>query len=542
MLPVLLFASLFSTLLCPPSTAEPSSFSRYALSSIGLAKSPAQHSEFHKALCYPANVYHRDVLVPYVYPALEDAKARLQSHPVYTQNIEPKIKFAKTSACRVWNGPLKPVVDRIVRGAQKVNLTYIQPHVPFVKAKFTEATAPVTLRLQELYKVHLAPHVKVAKSYLCAAAKQAKATYREVVAHPVSKQAHKHGQHAFKLGKHHGYRAYLASRPHAIRAWNEGRRHTRDTIIPRAVQALHFVSNQIAHAWLVIKGNVNDLYQKHAAEHLDPYIKKAQVAVGPYCKLVNDKVYVPYIYPVIASIFPIPEKPRSFWEIISDFVPSPGATNVGNRGSAFYAEDKKEAVEEKAKKVAKEAAKAKENVKAKVDAKAEAVKEKVVPVVESVRKEEKAGIKTAKREAESAKAAAESVNSKIVNSAKAAEEVVAEKVKTVAEHASTAAATHSATASATASSAVDEQTLKADLDKKVATLKKQVDFQAKALYSRIQGEVSAIYEATNNRLSRMASTLSLSSRSCCAWVTKTSTAKSPAWHLASRSCTPTPRS
>lgn len=514
LIPLFLFASLFSTTLCPPSTAEPSSFSRAALSSIGLAKSPAQHSELHRTLCYPSNLYHQEVLVPYVYPALENAKARLQAHPVYVNNVEPGVRAVKASADRVWNGPVKPVVSRLSRGAQKVHLTYVQPHVPFVKAKFTEATAPLTLRVQAFNKQHVAPRWLIVKKYICAIVKQAKTVYRQVIGHPLSKIAHHHSQRAYKIGKHHSYRAYIASRPHAIRAWNEGRRHTRDTVIPRAVQAYQLVSNQVARIWLIICGNVADVYNKHAAKHVDPYVHKANAVIAPYSKIINEKVYRPYIFPLIASIIPIPEKPKTFWGMISDFLPSPGATNVGERGSSFY-NDEKKPVTEKAKKVVKEAIKGKETVKPKEDIKAkvqaakdkvtdsvksqaEAVKEKVVPAASSasasVSKEAKKATKAAgtaasqttslKQATETVKASAESIKQKATASVKSAGSAVSEEVSSATSN----VASQASTASASISSGVDEAVIKADLDKKIATFKKQVDFQGKAIYARVQAE------------------------------------------------------
>lgn len=45
----------------------------------------------------------------------------------------------------------------------------------------------------------------------------------------------------------------------------------------------------------------------------------------PYVQLFQEKVYHPYIYPLLESILPeavlAPEPPKSFWALIADFLP-----------------------------------------------------------------------------------------------------------------------------------------------------------------------------------------------------------------------------
>ena len=247
-LPFLLFLSLFSTVLCPPPNTQQSSFSRYALNSLGLGKSKSTHSSLHETLCYPANVYHETVLQPYVYPVLADVQAQIQSHPVYKDKVEPGYNRVKGTALRVWNGPVKPVVNRIARGARKFYLSNIQPRLPFVKAKITEFTAPVTIRVKAQYDKHLAAHVKVAKKHACTAAKQIKATYRTIAGHPLTAQAGKHTQTAFRLGKEHTHKAYVFTKPHAIKAWHFSAHHSRHTVLPRVIYALEVAFDNIARA------------------------------------------------------------------------------------------------------------------------------------------------------------------------------------------------------------------------------------------------------------------------------------------------------
>jgi hypothetical protein len=186
-----------------------------ALGTLGLRVQPAE-SSLHKTLCYPANVYYDEVLVPYVYPAIEDAKVKVASTPFYQHTLEPTYQKAKAHTLKIWNGPVKPVVDRTCRGARIVHRTYVAPHVPYVKAKFTEATAPLRMRLCALYKTHLAPHVNVAKKHGCAAIKSTKATFNQVAGHPTTKQAGKQAHNAFLYSQKQGARAYQYSKPHAI--------------------------------------------------------------------------------------------------------------------------------------------------------------------------------------------------------------------------------------------------------------------------------------------------------------------------------------
>ncbi|KAL1407762.1 hypothetical protein Q8F55_007196 [Vanrija albida] len=389
--PILLFASLFSTVLCPPPQAPPSTFSRIALSALG--RQHDNHSPLHKALCYPANVYHREVLEPYVYPVIADVQAKLTAHPVYKEHVEPKYNFAKATGQRVWEGPVKPIIDRTCRGARKFYLTYIAPHEPYVRAKYDEYTAPIVQRVSAAHKAYVEPHVNTASEYAYAGAKTGHEYYRIAADHPITHQAGKHAQTAFSLGRKHGYTAYVYAKPHALTAWDKIVLFTKQVIIPKGIEVAELIGLQVERVTAVAKRQASDFYKQHLAEHLDPYVAKVKEALAPVIAIFNDKVYAPFIAPAIAAIFPdTPEAPKSFWAHIADKLPSLTTSHVDTRGSGFYADDVKEkakVVEEKIKEVKKEQPKAEKVVKKvaeKVAEKAEEPKKVVQKVAEEPKK------------------------------------------------------------------------------------------------------------------------------------------------------------
>ncbi|CAK9781335.1 hypothetical protein CC85DRAFT_282848 [Cutaneotrichosporon oleaginosum] len=534
-LPFIIFASLFSTVLCPPSSARPSTFSSMALGTLGLRVQPTE-SSLHKALCYPANVYHDEVLVPYIYPAIEDAKVKVASTPFYQHTLEPTFQKTKGHLLKIWNGPVKPVVDRTCRGARIVHRTYVAPHVPYVKAKFMEATAPIRMRLCALYKAHLAPHVKVAKKHGYAAIKSSKATYNQVVGHPTTKQAGKHAHNAYLYSRKQGARAYAYSRPHALWAYNEGKRHTHQTVIPRTIQGLNYAGKQACNTWALIKAEWSKFYAQHLAVHCDPYLAKAHQVLAPVCATVNKQVYVPFIQPVVHTVFPPQEKPRTFWSYVSEFVPVAGST-VGQRGGQTVfeapkkgARDVKEGVKQAAADVGEKAA----EVKRAAEEKAAAAKKATEAKAAAAKKAAADKAVEAKRLAEAKRAEAEkAAEEKAAAAKKQAEEKAAEQAAIDAEiaanakaafkkaEASRAAASDpedltrrafvaptgdtavagtttvatSVSGTATGSAACDSTTGAeaakdhlADARAEIQQLKKKVDFQGKALYAKVQSE------------------------------------------------------
>jgi hypothetical protein len=191
----------------------------------------------------------------------------------------------------------------------------------------------------------------------------------------------------------------------------------------------------------LIHSHANKLYQAHAAEHVDPYLNKARVAIAPYKAVFDEKVYNPHIKPLIASVFPVvPAAQKSFWSYVSEWAPAVG-TQVEDRGQKIFNAEKK--------------AEKKEQVKEKVKA------EK--PKVEKPKVETKS--ETPKVKATTA----------------------ASETKTASPSASTAAA-----AEPEANKDVHAEVVAA-----IADLKKKVDFQAKAGFGRVQSEVSAAYVYVN---------------------------------------------
>jgi hypothetical protein len=508
-----------------------------ALGTLGLRVQPAE-SSLHKTLCYPANVYYDEVLVPYVYPAIEDAKVKVASTPFYQHTLEPTYQKAKAHTLKIWNGPVKPVVDRTCRGARIVHRTYVAPHVPYVKAKFTEATAPLRMRLCALYKTHLAPHVNVAKKHGCAAIKSTKATFNQVAGHPTTKQAGKQAHNAFLYSQKQGARAYQYSKPHAIWAYNEGKRHTHQTVIPRTIQGLNYAGKQACSTWTLIKAEWAKFYAKHLAVHCDPYLAKAHEVLAPVCATFNKQVYVPFIQPAVSSVFPPQDKPRTFWSFVSEFVPAAGST-VGQRGGQTVfeapkkaAQDVKEGVKKAAADVEKKAAEAKRAAEEKAAAAKKAAEDKAAEakrVAEAKRAEAQKAAEekeaAAKKKAEEAAAEQAAIDAEIAANAKAAFKR-AEASRAAASNtddltrqafvaptddasvAGTATVETSLSGTATGSAACDSTTGAeaakdhlADARTQIQKLKKKVDFQGKALYAKVQSEVRlGVMTGANGRL------------------------------------------
>lgn len=78
-------------------------------------------------------------------------------------------------------------------------------------------------------------------------------------------------------------------------------------------------------------------YKTHLDPHLHPYTSKVSAATSPYIALLNQKIYTPYLREYVHYFLPAailaPEPPKSFWGMISDFLPSPGSNAAERKGS-----------------------------------------------------------------------------------------------------------------------------------------------------------------------------------------------------------------
>jgi hypothetical protein len=251
-IPFLLVLSLFSTVLCPPPAEPQSTFSRLVTAPLGLSH-PSTESALHKTLCYPANIYHRDVLKPYVYPALDDAQRRLAQHPLYTSTIQPTYVRAKKTGRDLWEGPIRPVVDRTIRGARRFYLTFVEPHLPYFRATYHKLADPYTARLAALHQAHVAPHIATGRVLAAQGWKRADETYRYAASHPFTSTANKYANAGYAVASRKSHEAYVWSRPHAIRFGKEAERVAREVLGPRAIRGLAWSADQAAKGWAVVK-------------------------------------------------------------------------------------------------------------------------------------------------------------------------------------------------------------------------------------------------------------------------------------------------
>lgn len=254
-IPLFLIISLFSTVVCPPPTSQ-STISKYVLSPLGLTH-PPQAGSLHQSLCYPANAYHDAVLEPYIYPLVERAQGNVLNHPVYVKGVEPSYTKVRDTSTKVWNGPVGPVVRRIQRGVKRAYLTLVQPHLPYVKAKFNTITAPYTSRIAALHNQYLHPQLAAAQLYANSAKDQSVKVYKYVSSHPVTSQAGKYANAGYQVGRKRSIDAYNFSKPHAIRGAKEAERIAREILGPRVIRGLEIGGKHAARGYGIVKGYVH---------------------------------------------------------------------------------------------------------------------------------------------------------------------------------------------------------------------------------------------------------------------------------------------
>lgn len=206
-----------------------------------------------QTFCYPSNVYHREVLEPYVYPALDHAQTRLLSNPAYKNVVEPGYAVARDSSKRLWQGPLRPVVDRVSRGARRVYLTFVEPHLPYLLARFHALTAPYTSRLSAFHQTHVSPRLVMAQAYAKTASDRSVNTYNYVSTHPLTDTIRKYANVGFQFGRRKGYDAYVLIRPHVVRAIERAEVIAKEVLGPRAVAGLEWGADRAARGWEVLK-------------------------------------------------------------------------------------------------------------------------------------------------------------------------------------------------------------------------------------------------------------------------------------------------
>lgn len=250
-LPFLVFISLFSTVVCPPPGSQ-STVSKYVLTPLGLDHSP-QYGSLHQTLCYPANVYHDEVLEPYVYPLIDRAQDHVVNHPVYVKGVEPAYHRVRSTSEHVWNGPVKPVVNRIQREIRRAYLTFVQPHIPFVKAKVHTLTAPYTSRVAALHNQYLHPQIAAAQLYANSAKDQTVKSYNYVASHPFTGHAGRYANAGYQTGRKRSIEAYNYSRPHVIRGAKEAERIAREILGPKAIKGLEVAGHHTAEGYKAVK-------------------------------------------------------------------------------------------------------------------------------------------------------------------------------------------------------------------------------------------------------------------------------------------------
>ncbi|OCF57780.1 hypothetical protein L486_05245 [Kwoniella mangroviensis CBS 10435] len=312
-LPILVFFSLASTVLCPPPGESLSPVNKYVLSPLGYG--PTQS---HPILCYPSNVYHREILQPYVYPVLDKAQDRFTASPYYVNYAKPSYDKADKLARQLYHGPLKPVI----RGIRRFYFTFIQPHFPYLKARYHTLTAPYTSRIQAFAK----PHIESANQYANLASDHAVRGYNYASTHPLTGRLAKYAQKGYQVTSENGHKAYVWSKPHFLRARLEVQRITREILGPRAVKALQRATIEAAKIEAAIRAYIVKIYNQHLEPHVGPYVIQTSNFVAPYTALFHKHVHQPYIKPTVDQLFPPSIKDKSFLTMLAEFLPTTGGS------------------------------------------------------------------------------------------------------------------------------------------------------------------------------------------------------------------------
>jgi hypothetical protein len=176
-----------------------------------------------------------------------------KQHPIYRRVLEPNVAWVQARGAEIWNGPVRPILNRVDRTLRKIYLKYIQPRMPYFKARLYAVTAPYTQRISGLHQQYLAPHVYTAQGFAQVAGKNAVNNYRYVQSHPLTGQAGKIANRALQQGKKRGTQLYQYSRPHVVRGGKEAERIAREILGPRAVRGLQIAAAEAERRWEVIK-------------------------------------------------------------------------------------------------------------------------------------------------------------------------------------------------------------------------------------------------------------------------------------------------
>jgi hypothetical protein len=185
---------------------------------------------------------------------VEKAQGNLVNHPVYVKGVEPSFTRVKDTSTKVWNGPVRPVALRLQREIKRAYLTFVQPHIPYIKTKFTTLTSPYTSRISALHNQYLHPQLAAAQLYANSAKDLSVKSYKYVASHPVTGQAGKYANAGYQVGRKRSIDAYKFSKPHAIKAGKEAERITREILGPRVIRGLEIGGHHVAKGYGILKG------------------------------------------------------------------------------------------------------------------------------------------------------------------------------------------------------------------------------------------------------------------------------------------------
>jgi hypothetical protein len=136
-------------------------------------------------------------------------------------------------------------------------LTFVEPHIPYVRARFHTLTAPYVARVQAEYQKHVEPHINRAQVYSLAGAQAVRKGYSDVTGHRVTRQTQKGAVRVYRQVDKRARQVYAYARPKAIAAFREAQRREREQVRPAVIRALKAGLVQLDKATAVARAYVN---------------------------------------------------------------------------------------------------------------------------------------------------------------------------------------------------------------------------------------------------------------------------------------------
>lgn len=129
-------------------------------------------------------------------------------------------------------------------------LTFIQPHLPYVRKQWYTLTAPYVSRVQAAYTTHAEPHVQTAQKYGLAGAQAVRKGYSDASEHRITREV-------MKLSKEVQRRAgqtWVYAKPRLVRGAEVAERRWREQARPALIRGAKAVLKRLDKGTAVVRG------------------------------------------------------------------------------------------------------------------------------------------------------------------------------------------------------------------------------------------------------------------------------------------------